>query len=243
VHAFDQRLLRRARPVRRLLLADATLGLGASILILLQATLLASIIADAFSGATLADVTPKLELLAVTFAGRALLAWGFEIAGRRAATSVLSELRLALVESRLQKQAAALDGTEAGEVAASAVQGVDALEAYFARYLPQLVLAVLVPLAVLTWVAAIDPVSAGLMLLTLPLVPVFMWLIGRYTEERTREHWHALRLLSTHFLDVVRGLPTLRAFNRSKAQATAISTVGERYRRTTMATLRVGFLS
>ena len=102
MHAFDQRLLRRARPVRRLLLADATLGLGASILILLQATLLASIIADAFSGATLADVTPKLELLAVTFAGRALLAWGFEIAGRRAATSVLSELRLALVESRLQ---------------------------------------------------------------------------------------------------------------------------------------------
>ena len=243
MQAFNQRLLRRARPVRRLLLADATLGLGASILILLQATLLASIIADAFSGATLADVTPKLELLAVTFAGRALLAWGFEIAGRRAATSVLSELRLALVESRLRKQAAALDGTEAGEVAASAVQGVDALEAYFARYLPQLVLAVLVPLAVLTWVAAIDPVSAGLMLLTLPLVPVFMWLIGRYTEERTREHWHALRLLSTHFLDVVRGLPTLRAFNRSKAQATAISTVGERYRRTTMATLRVGFLS
>jgi thiol reductant ABC exporter CydD subunit len=243
VDSFDQRLLRRARPVRRLLLADATLGLGVSVLILFQATLLASIVADAFSGASLADVTPKLELLAVTFAGRALLAWGFEICGRRAASSVLSELRLALVETRLQKQAAALDGTEAGEVAASAVQGVDALETYFARYLPQLVLAVLVPLAVLAWVVTIDPVSAGLMLLTLPLVPVFMWLIGRYTEERTREHWHALRLLSTHFLDVVRGLPTLRAFNRSRAQAAAISTVGERYRRATMATLRVGFLS
>jgi ATP-binding cassette subfamily C protein CydD len=243
VHSFDQRLLRRARPARRLLLADATLGLGASVLILLQATLLASIVADAFLGASLADVTPRLQLLALTFAARAVLAWGFEIGGRRAASSVLSELRLALVESRLRKQAAALDGTEAGEVAASAVQGVDALEAYFARYLPQLVLAVLVPLAVLVWVATIDLVSAGLMLVTLPLVPVFMWLIGRYTEERTREHWHALRLLSTHFLDVVRGLPTLRAFNRSKAQAAAISTVGERYRRATMATLRVGFLS
>jgi ATP-binding cassette subfamily C protein CydD len=240
---FDQRLLRRARPVRRLLLADAMLGLGASVLILFQATLLASIVADAFSGASLADVTPKLELLAVTFAGRALLAWGFEIGGRRAASSVLSELRLALVESRLRKNAAALDGTEAGEVAASAVQGVDALEAYFARYLPQLVLAVFVPVAVLAWVATIDLISAGLMLVTLPLVPVFMWLIGRYTEERTREHWHALQLLSTHFLDVVRGLPTLRAFNRSKAQAAAISTVGERYRRATLATLRVGFLS
>jgi ATP-binding cassette, subfamily C, bacterial CydD len=243
VHSFDQRLLRRAKPVRRLLLADAVLGLGASVLILVQATLLAAIVADAFSGASLADVTPKLELLALTFAGRALLAWGFEIVGRRAASSVLSELRLAVVESRLRKQAAALDGTEAGEVAASAVQGVDALEAYFARYLPQVVLAVLVPLAVLAWVGAIDVLSAVLMMLTLPLVPVFMWLIGRYTEERTREHWHALRLLSTHFLDVVRGLPTLRAFNRSRPQAAVISTVGERYRRATMATLRVGFLS
>jgi len=243
VRALDQDLLRRARPVRRLLLADATLGVGASVLVLLQATLLASIVADAFSGASLTDVTPELELLVLTFAGRALLVWGFEIGGRRAASSVLSDLRLALAENRLRKHATALDGTEAGEVAASTVQGVDALEAYFGRYLPQLVLAVFVPLAVLAWVAAIDPVSATLMLLTLPLVPVFMWLIGRYTEERTREHWHALRLLSMHFLDVVRGLPTLRAFNRSEAQAATISNVGERYRRATMATLRVGFLS
>jgi ATP-binding cassette subfamily C protein CydD len=243
VHTFDQRLLRRARPVRRLLAFDAALGLGASALLLVQATLLASIVADAFTGASLADVTPRLELLALTFAGRALLAWGFEVGGRRAASSVLSELRFALVESRLRNQASALDGTESGEIAASAVQGVDALEAYFARYLPQLVLAAFVPIAVLAWVAAIDLLSAGVMLLTLPLVPVFMWLIGRYTEERTREHWHALRLLSTHFLDVVRGLPTLRAFNRSRAQASAISSVGERYRRATMATLRVGFLS
>jgi thiol reductant ABC exporter CydD subunit len=89
----------------------------------------------------------------------------------------------------------------------------------------------------------IDLTSAGVMLLTLPLVPVFMWLIGRYTEERTRERWQALRLLSGHFLDVVRGLPTLQAFNRSRAQAQVLADVGERYRRTTMATLRVGFLS
>jgi ATP-binding cassette subfamily C protein CydD len=81
------------------------------------------------------------------------------------------------------------------------------------------------------------------MLLTLPLVPVFMWLIGRYTEDRTRERWQALRLLSGHFLDVVRGLQTLQAFNRSRAQAGVLAEVGERYRRTTIATLRVGFLS
>ena len=243
MHAFDQRLLQRARPVRRLLAADVILGAGASALVLVQATLLASIVAKAFEGASLREVAPSLGLLALTFTGRAVLAWGFEIAGRRAASSVLSQLRLALVERRLRDQPASLDGTESGEIAASAVQGVDALEAYFGRYLPQVVLAVLVPIAVLSWVGMIDPASAGLMLLTLPLVPVFMWLIGRYTEDRTREHWRALRLLSTHFLDVVRGLPTLRAFNRGRAQTAAISEVSERYRRTTMATLRVGFLS
>jgi thiol reductant ABC exporter CydD subunit len=102
---------------------------------------------------------------------------------------------------------------------------------------------VLVPPAVLIWAAAIDPLSAGLMLLTLPLVPIFMWLIGRYTEDRTRERWEALRLLANHYLDVVRGLPTLRAFNRSEAQAAVIADVSEQYRRTTMGTLRVGFLS
>jgi thiol reductant ABC exporter CydD subunit len=123
------------------------------------------------------------------------------------------------------------------------VQGVSGLEGYFARYLPQVVLAAIVPVVVLGWVSAIDLTSALLMLVTLPLVPLFMWLIGRYTAERTRERWLALRLLSTHFLDVVRGLPTLKAFNRSRAQAEAIGEVGERYRRAAMGTLRVGFLS
>jgi thiol reductant ABC exporter CydD subunit len=82
-----------------------------------------------------------------------------------------------------------------------------------------------------------------MMLLTLPLVPVFMWLIGRYTEQRTTERWDTLRALSTHFLDVVRGLPTLRAWGRGAAEADAIADVSERYRKATMGTLRVSFLS
>ncbi len=243
MRVLDQRLMRRARPVRRLLGLDVVLGCAAAALVLLQATLLARIVARAFAGASLHDVSRDLVLLALAFAGRGVLAWGFELAGRRAASSVLSELRLGLVERRLRDQPLALDGVEAGEVAAAAVQGVDGLEAYFARYLPQVVLAAVVPVAVLVWVAAIDLTTAAVMFATLPLVPVFMWLIGRYTEERTRERWLALRLLSGHFLDVVRGLPTLRAFNRGRAQAAVLADVSERYRRTTMATLRVGFLS
>ena len=243
MRVLDQRLVQRTRPVRRLLALDAALGTASAALVLLQAVLIASIVAQTFSGAALGDVSAELLLLALAFAGRGVFSWGFEVAGRRAASTVLSELRLELVERRLRTQPLALDGAEAGEIAATAVQGVEGLEAYFARYLPQVVLAAIVPVAVLALAVVIDPISAGLMLLTLPLVPVFMWLIGRYTEERTRERWLALRLLSTHFLEVVRGLPTLRAFNRGRAQAEVLDRIGEQYRRTTMGTLRVGFLS
>ena len=241
--ALDRRLLRQARPARTLLGVDVAIGLLTAALVLVQASLLAWIVSRAFHGASLADVWAELVLLALAFAARGACAWSFEVAGRRAATTVLSELRMALVSRRLRAQPAALDGVEAGEIAAAAVQGIDALESYFARYLPQVVLACLVPLVVLGWVAWIDVESALVLLLTLPLVPVFMWLIGRYTEARTRERWLALRLLSAHFLDVVRGLPTLRAFNRGREQAASIADVSERYRRATMKTLRASFLS
>jgi thiol reductant ABC exporter CydD subunit len=243
MRVLDQRLVRRAAPVRRLLVLDVILGAASAALVLVQAVLIARIVTLAFDGAPLGDVTFDLVLLALAFAGRSVLTWGFEVAGRRAASTVLSELRLELVKRRLRSQPLALDGAETGEIAATAVQGVEGLEAYFARYLPQVVLAIVVPVAVLALAVVIDPISAALMLITLPLVPVFMWLIGRYTEERTRERWLALRLLSTHFLDVVRGLPTLRTFNRGRQQAEVLDRIGDRYRRTTIGTLRVAFLS
>src|SRR4051812_24512665 len=243
MRALDPRLLRRARPARVLLMVDAAIGIAAAVLLLFQATLLARVIARSFDGAALGDVTPALLILLLVFAGRAALAWGFEVAGRRAASSVLSELRLELVEQRLRRHPSAADGATSAEIATTAVQGVDSLEAYFARYLPQVVLACVVPVAVLTWVAAVDLTSALVLALTLPLVPVFMWLIGRYTEEQTQKRWRSLRLLSVHFLDVVRGLPTLRAFNRGEEQAAKVAEVSERYREATMATLRVSFLS
>ena len=211
--------------------------------VLVQATLLARIVAKAFDGASVHALRVDFVLLVGAFLFRAGFAWGMEVAGRRAAWSVLSELRLALVERRLRTQPAAIDGTDGAEIAAVAVQGVEALEGYFARYLPQVVLASVVPVLVIAWVAFVDLESALIMALTLPLVPVFMWLIGRYTEQRTRERWQALRQLSVHFLDVVRGLPTLRAFGRADHQVRVLGEVSERYRATTMQTLRVSFLS
>ncbi len=240
---LDPRLLRRARPARLLLGVDTALGLATALLVLAQAVLLADVAARAFDGASLSAVSLPLELLVVVVVARACTAWGFEAMGRRAATGVLSQLRLDLVEARLRDHPAALDGAESAEVATTAVNGVDALETAFARYLPQVFLAAVVPLAVLVLVAVIDPISAGIMLLTLPLVPVFMWLIGRATAKHTRERWQALALLASHFSDVVRGLPTLRAFNRGEAQTERIEEVSDEYRRAAMGTLRIAFLS
>jgi ABC-type transport system involved in cytochrome bd biosynthesis fused ATPase/permease subunit len=243
VRTLDPRLLRKARGARSALAADVVLGLLATVALLAQATLFAYAVSQAFAGRGLGAVAGALVALAALAVARGILAGAFESTGRRAAARVMSALRLELVQRRTHDAPTAADGAESGEVATAAVQGVDALETYFARYLPQLVLAVLVPLAVLAWTAAVDPTSALIMALTLPLIPLFMWLIGRYTERRTRARWNALARLSCHFLDVMRGLATLRAFNRGEAQTERIAAVGEEYRRTTMQTLRVAFVS
>jgi ATP-binding cassette, subfamily C, bacterial CydD len=241
--AFDPRLLHRAREARVALTVDAVLGVVAALLVLAQAVLLAHVAARSFEGASLAEVAGPLALMAAVVAARAATGWGFEVVGRRAAARILSRLRLELLERRLAAEPAALDGADSAELATVAVTGVDALETTFSRYLPQVVLALVVPVSVLVLVATIDLTSAGIMLLTLPLVPVFMWLIGRYTESRARERWEALSLLAGHFADVVRGLQTLRAFGRARAQGEQIERVSDGYRTATMGTLRVAFLS
>jgi thiol reductant ABC exporter CydD subunit len=243
VRVLDHRLLRRTRPARVALGADVVLGLVATVLLLSQAVVFAGIVSDAFTGHDLRSVGPSVVLFAALVCARAAVAGAFEATGRRAGARVMSDLRRELVRSRVRDSPLAADGAEAGEVATAAVQGVDSLETYFARFLPQLVLAVVVPVLVLGWTLSVDRLSAAIMLITLPLIPVFMALIGRATQARTRERWRALARLSNHFLDVVRGLPTLRAFNRGRAQTERIAAVGEEYRSATMQVLRVSFLS
>ena len=216
--------------------ADVAVGLATAVLVLFQATLLARVIARSFDGATLDDVSRDLVLLVLVFSARGVLAWAFELAGRRGAIGVLSQLRLELVERRLRHEPQALDGAESAEIAAVAVQGIEPLEAYFGRFLPQIVLALIVPVAILCWIVPIDATSALVMVLTLPLVPLFMVLIGRYTAQKTRARANALTVLATRFLDVIRGLPTLRAYNRGKrrrrrSQRRASSTARRRWGR------------
>jgi thiol reductant ABC exporter CydD subunit len=243
VRALDPRLLRRTKSVRPLLIVDCALGIATALAVLLGATMLARIAARAFHGTPLRELWTDFALLMIAFVARGAFAWAMEVAGRRAAWGVLSELRLALVARRLEAHPTAVDGAGGAEITAVSVQGVEALEGYFARYLPQVVLASIVPFLVIGWVAFLDLEAAVIMLLTLPLVPVFMWLIGTYTADRTRERWQALRTLSSHFLDDVRGLPTLRAFGRARDEAAIVGAVSDRYRRATMETLRISFLS
>jgi thiol reductant ABC exporter CydD subunit len=243
VRPVDRRLLRRTRGARTALAADTGLGVAAAVALLVQAVLLAGVVTDVFGGAPAAQVAGAVLALACVVVLRSVLAAGVEATGRWAGTRVMSELRLELVRHRLRDDPRAADGAEAGELATAAVQGVDLLETYFARYLPQVVLACVVPVLVLVVAAVVDPVSAAIMLVTLPLVPVFMVLIGSATVARTRARWRAMSRLSDHFLDVVRGLPTLRAFNRGAVQAERIAASSEEYRATTMQVLRVAFLS
>lgn len=240
---LDPRLLRYARATRAHLAAVVLSGVVTTALILAQAVLLARLLAGAFHGEGLAALrTPALLLLAVA-AARALVAAAQEALALRAAATVKSQLRRRLVAHALALGPGRLAEQRPGELAVLATRGLDALDAYFARYLPQLVLGFLTPVAVLAVVAGADPLSAFVIAVTLPLIPIFMILVGMHTRARTERQWRLLERLGGHFLDVVEGLPTLKIFNRAKAQAQVVREVTAAHRRATMRTLRVAFLS
>ncbi len=239
----DPRLLRYARAARGYLAVTIALGLVGTLLILAQAGLLARALAAAARGSVAAALAGTLVALLVVVAARAAVSYGGEVAALRAAATVKSQLRRALTARSLRLGPVWLGGQRAGEIATLATRGLDGLDSYFARYLPQLVLAVVVPIAVLIRVAAADWISAVVIAVTLPLIPVFAVLVGWHTKAQTRRQWRLLATLGGHFLDVVEGLPTLKVFGRARAQEDVIAKVTDDYRTATMSTLRVAFLS
>ena len=172
-----------------------------------------------------------------------MFAWGQEVAAHRASAAVKSQLRQQLIRQAVHVAADPTQSSRRAEVAALAGGGLDALDGYFAKYLPQLVLAVVVPAVVLLQLFRTDLTATVTVAFTLPLIPVFMVLVGKATEAANARRWDALARLSHHFLDVVEGMPTLRAFGRGSAQADQVKASTEQYRTTTMATLRIAFLS
>ncbi len=241
---MDPRLLRYTRATRRFLVAAVLAGLVLAGLTIAQAALLATAITAVFlDGAAAADVVGTAAALVGVIAARALVGYLIDVAAFRSAASAKSELRMAVVRHALDLGPVQLGGRAATELAHLAGRGVDALDAYFARYLPQLVLAVVVPLTIGLTILTQDVLAAVIIALTLPLIPVFMVLIGMYTRGQVDRQWSTLSVLAGYFLDLVAGLPTLKVFGRAHAQAANLRRIGEQYRVTTMNVLRVSFLS
>ncbi len=244
MRALDPKLLQYARATRTFLIASVGLGTLSALLIVSQAWLLADVVAGAFSnGKSLAQLqTPLIVLLCVVVA-RAMVAWGAELTAARCSARAKSQLRGALLERVAGLGVDSSRRERTGELAVLATRGVDALDGYFSLYLPQLLLAVIVPLVVLAAVVGKDWISAAIIAFTIPLIPLFMALVGATTRERMDLQLRTLQRLAGHFLDVVAGLPTLKVFGRAKAQAASIRETSERYRDTALSTLRVTFLS
>ncbi|MEU3546103.1 thiol reductant ABC exporter subunit CydD [Streptomyces longwoodensis] len=241
---IDPRLLRYARATRFFLAAVVGLGALGAGLVIAQAMLVAEVVVGAFQhGESASALRTPLVLLVAVAGGRALLSWLTELAAHRAGAAVKSELRGRLLERAGALGPGWLSGQRTGSLVALATRGIDALDDYFSRYLPQLGLAVVVPVAVLARIVTEDWVSAAIIVGTLPLIPVFMMLIGWATQSRMDRQWRLLSRLSGHFLDVVAGLPTLKVFGRAKAQAESIKRITGEYRQATLRTLRIAFLS
>jgi ATP-binding cassette subfamily C protein CydCD len=242
--SLHRRLLATGRRATGLLIAAVTLGVAAALLAVAQAWLLSTAIAGAvMDGLDVPALWPVLAALAGVLVARALLGWASDITAQRISAVVKADLRVRLLERAVVLGPRWAAGQASGEVALLATRGLDALDGYFGRYLPQLALGAIVPVAVVLCLFAVDAVAALTVLLTVPLIPVFMVLIGRMSAAHRARRWQALARLAHRFTDVVGGLPTLRAYGRADAQVAILRSITDRYRATTMATLRVAFLS
>ncbi|WP_183100361.1 thiol reductant ABC exporter subunit CydD, partial [Nocardioides pelophilus] len=239
----DPRLRAQLAPARRQLAGIAAAGLGTGVLVIAQA------------GAVAGLIVASLDHGDARWWGAGVATWGVVVAGllalrglvsgfgdrmaARAAAVVSTILRHRLVAASVERR----DGEATGERAVLITRGVAAIEPYLTRYLPALVLAVLLPPLTLVAIASQDLLSAVIVLATLPLVPVFGALVGLATRDRAEQQWRAMSALSGHFVDVVRGLPTLVAHRRARAQSGRIAEITDRYRVATLRTLRIAFAS
>ncbi|EIJ32880.1 thiol reductant ABC exporter subunit CydD [Thiothrix nivea] len=224
--------------------AAVAVGLVSGLLLIAQAWLLATTVnAVVFNKAVLADVMPWLWGMLAIFLLRAGLAWASEQAAFHAAIQVKLAIREQLYRHVQQLGPAWLSGERSGDIINSLSDGVEALEAYYARYIPAMSLIALVPLAILAFVFGSDWLSGLIMLVTAPLIPVFMILIGKGTEKRNQQQWKSLARMSAHFLDVIQGLTTLKLFNASRREAQMVAQISDQYRQSTMSVLRIAFLS
>ncbi|PPH78035.1 thiol reductant ABC exporter subunit CydD [Rathayibacter sp. AY1D9] len=240
---LDPRLLRYARAARVFLLLGGVLALARTLAIVAFAWLVAQLVAGAVDGRSADDLAPLLAALLAVVAARAALAWATEVNAVRGGAGAKAQLRQAVLAALVELGPAGRSDGGSGGVVALLGGGLDSLDGYFARYLPQLIAtAVATPLLTLVVFLA-DPLSAVFLVVTLPLIPVFMVLIGWATQAVQARQWERLQALASGFVDTVGGLATLKIFGRAERQATRIRALTEDYRVHTMKVLRVTFVS
>ena len=226
------------------LIWSVVFGLLAATATVTQMVLLGEVVAKVLmEGAGLEEVGRPLLFLLGVVAARPGFVWLREVLALRGAERAKRRVREQLLAHLLALGPAYHDGGHTGELTTTAVEGVERLEAYFARYLPLVYLGALVPTLIAASVLWLDPWSGIVLLATGPAIPVLMVLIGRHAEKHTRSQWTALSQMGAHFLDVLRGLSTLKIFGRTGAGREEISRTSNEFGRKTMGVLRVAFLS
>jgi ATP-binding cassette, subfamily C, bacterial CydD len=232
------------KQVRRVLMLTVIFGLLSTVVMIAQMTFLSKIVNQVFlTHHNLAQVTLLLLLLLATILVRAALIWCREVTAQRGAIRVKAALRERLFAHVLQLGPAYCKNERTGELVATASEGIERLDIYVSRYLPQTVLSVVVPLLIAAYILPIDWSSAILLAVTAPVIPLLMILVGSYAESHIKQQWTALSRMSAYFLDVVQGLPTLKLLGRSGSQHERIGRVSNSFRERTMKVLRIAFLS
>ena len=234
----------RSRSARPWLLLSMGIGLLSGIILVAQAHLLSRIVHGAFiQGLTRQQMNPLFVLLIVVFLVKAVMRWCREQVGFQAGAAVRSQVRNDLMAHLVAAGPVGVSHLPAGRLISSVLEQVEGLHHFVALYLPQLALSALLPMVMLAFIFPVSWAAGVLLLCTAPLIPLFMILVGMGAESISQKHFQALARMSAHFLDVLRGLATLKLFGRSKSQGERIAEISRQYRQRTMAVLRVAFLS
>jgi len=237
-------LFKRVGASRSWILLSVVMGLGSGMLLIVQARFLARIVHGAFMENRSVDgLLPLFSALAGVIILRAVLGWAREVSGFYAGAKIRQQVRMELLAHIVSLGPSYTSRQSTGALTSTALEHVEGLHDFYAFYLPQLALAVMIPAAILAFVFPHSWAVGTLLLVTAPLIPLFMILVGMGAESISQRHFQALARMSGHFLDVLQGLTTLKLFNRSKGEEKTIAKVSKKYRMRTMAVLRVAFLS
>lgn len=241
---MHRRLISLARNSLFALTVTLLAGFLGGLLIIGQSYLISNTINAVFiEKQTLAQIAGWMRLLLLVIITRGAFIWINELAANRVAERVKADLRNRLFTHILELGPSYTRSERTGELTTAAIQGIESLDAYFSQYLPQLIISILVPVSILILVFPLDPISGFILLITAPLIPFFMYMIGRDTEVVTKRQYETLNRLSAHFLDSLQGLTTLKLFGQSKAQIQNIAKVSNQFRDLTLKVLQVTFLS